>query len=102
MATYSKDTYETGSKAALVVPPTIFAMCIPSREMQPSDGFGIWREQSEGKSACDYTYHMGVTKFDRTTADQLRAIVQEGIASFKVFLAYQGAFGIDDLSCIKR
>jgi dihydropyrimidinase len=97
MATYAKDTYETGSKAALVGgTTTIFDMCIPSREMQASDGFGIWREQSEGKSACDYTYHMGVTKFDRTTADQLRAIVQEGIASFKVFLAYQGAFGIDD------
>ena len=97
MATYSKDTYETGSKAALVGgTTTIFDMCVPSREMEASDGFRIWREQSEGKSACDYTYHMGVTKFDLRTADQLRTIVQEGIASFKVFLAYQGAFGIDD------
>jgi dihydropyrimidinase len=96
-ATYSKDTYETGSKAALVGgTTTIFDMCVPSREMEASEGFTIWQEQSEGKSACDYSYHMGVTKFNQTTADQLRAIVKEGIASFKVFLAYQGAFGIDD------
>ncbi len=98
MATYSKDTYETGSKAALVGgTTTIFDMCVPARDMEASDGFRIWQERSEGKSACDYTYHMGVTKFDRATADQLRAIVKEGIASFKVFLAYKGAFGIDDL-----
>ena len=64
--------------------------------MEASDGFRTWQEQSEGKSACDYAFHMGVTKFDKTTADQLRAIVKEGIASFKVFLAYKGAFGIDD------
>lgn len=97
MGTFSKDTYETGSKAALVGgTTTIFDMCIPSREMEASDGFRTWQEQSEGKSACDYAFHMGVTKFDKTTADQLRAIVKEGIASFKVFLAYKGAFGIDD------
>ena len=39
---------------------------------------------------------MGVTKFDETTGAQLREIVAGGTASFKVFLAYKGAFGIDD------
>jgi dihydropyrimidinase len=48
-------------------------------------------------SACDYTFHLGFTRFDETTAEQLKiAVEQEGIASFKVFLAYKGAFGIDD------
>ena len=39
---------------------------------------------------------MGVTKFDADTAAQLREIVARGVSSFKVFLAYKGAFGIDD------
>jgi dihydropyrimidinase len=52
--------------------------------------------QAEGKSACDFTFHMGVTKFDDTTEKQLREIVRRGIGSFKIFLAYKGAFGIDD------
>jgi dihydropyrimidinase len=39
---------------------------------------------------------MGVTKFDETTEAELREIVAEGVASFKVFLAYKGAFGVDD------
>ena len=39
---------------------------------------------------------MGVTKFDGNSAEQLTKIVQAGVASFKVFLAYQGAFGVTD------
>jgi dihydropyrimidinase len=39
---------------------------------------------------------MGITKFDATRATQLREIVRRGISSFKVFLAYKGAFGIND------
>ncbi|MGI9429612.1 MAG: amidohydrolase family protein, partial [Bythopirellula sp.] len=49
-----------------------------------------------GVSACDYTYYMGVTRFDDASEAQLREIVGHGVASFKVFLAYKGAFGIDD------
>ncbi len=45
---------------------------------------------------CDFTFHMGVTRFDQTSASQLREIVRGGTASFKVFLAYKGAFGVDD------
>jgi len=39
---------------------------------------------------------MGVTKFDDAQEAQLREIVKRGISSFKIFLAYKGAFGIDD------
>src|SRR5580704_15904299 len=39
---------------------------------------------------------MGVTKFDDATEKQLREIVNRGISSFKIFLAYKGAFGVDD------
>src|SRR5260370_35972615 len=39
---------------------------------------------------------MGVTKYDSATEAQVREIVGSGISSFKIFLAYKGAFGIDD------
>ena len=97
MGTYSKDTYVTGSQAALVGgTTTLIEMCCPSRKDDPLAGFELWMAQAVGKSACDFTFHMGVTKFDATTAVQLREIVARGISSFKVFLAYKGAFGIDD------
>jgi dihydropyrimidinase len=97
MGTYAKDTYETGSKAALVGgTTTLIEMCCPARKDDALASFELWMSQAAGKSACDFTFHMGVTKFDDKTEGQLREIVKRGISSFKVFLAYKGAFGVDD------
>ena len=97
MGTFSKDTYTTGSKAALVGgTTTLIEMCCPARSDDALKSFELWMSQAVGKSACDFTFHMGVTKFDGGTEAQLREIVKRGIASFKIFLAYKGAFGIDD------
>jgi len=97
MGTYSKDDYDSGSRAALVGgTTTLIEMCCPSRQQEPLEAFELWLSQAAGKSACDYSFHMGVARFDAGVEEQLREIVKRGIASFKVFLAYKGAFGIDD------
>ncbi|TSA29758.1 MAG: dihydropyrimidinase [Verrucomicrobiaceae bacterium] len=97
MGTLAKDTYATGTQAALAGgTTTIFDMCCPARSEEPAGGFETWKALAEDNACCDYSFHMGVTKFDGRTADQLRRIAGEGIQSFKIFLAYQGAFGIDD------
>ncbi|MSU70219.1 MAG: dihydropyrimidinase [Opitutaceae bacterium] len=97
MGTFAKDTYETGSQAALVGgTTTLIEMCCPARKDDALAAFELWMCQAVGKSACDFTFHMGVTKFDDRTEAQLREIVKRGISSFKIFLAYKGAFGIDD------
>ncbi len=97
MGTFARDTYETASQAALVGgTTTLIEMCCPSRKDDALEGFELWMRQAIGKSACDFTFHMGVTKFDDHTEKQLREIVKRGISSFKIFLAYKGAFGVDD------
>src|SRR5437868_9303291 len=97
MGTFSKDTYETGSQAAIVGgTTTLIEMCCPARKDDALASFELWMKQAVGKSACDFSFHMGVTKFDDTTEKQLREIVKRGISSFKIFLAYKGAFGVDD------
>src|SRR3954469_8221111 len=97
MGTFSKDTYETGSQAAIVGgTTTLIEMCCPARKDDELAAFELWMAQAVGKSACGFTFHMGVTKFDDKTETQLREIVKRGIASFKIFLAYKGAFGVDD------
>jgi dihydropyrimidinase len=97
MGTYAKDTYETASKAALVGgTTTLIEMICQGRTEQPLAGFELWLGRAEGKSACDFTFHQGVTRFDKECESQLAEIVQRGIASFKIFLAYKGAFGITD------
>src|SRR6202012_3242151 len=97
MGTFSKDNYESGSRAALVGGTTTrIEMCCQARKDDALESFELWMSQAAGKSACDFTFHMGVTKFDGQAEAQLREIVRRGISSFKIFLAYKGAFGIDD------
>jgi dihydropyrimidinase len=97
MGTYAKDTYDTASRAALCGgTTTLIEMVCPSRADDPWEGYELWKSKAAGKSACDYAFHMGVTKFDDTTTDVLKKVVADGTASFKVFLAYKGAFGVDD------
>ncbi len=97
MGTFAKDTWETASRAALVGgTTTLVEMICPARTDEPLAAFELWRSKAEGHSVCDYSFHMGVTRFDGGTAAQLREIVAAGIASFKVFLAYKGALAIDD------
>src|ERR1700674_5360469 len=97
MATFAKDTHETGSVAALIGGTTTYIeMCCPNRNDDALEGYQLWKSKAEGSSACDYPFHMSVTKFEDQTEGQLREIVADGIASFKIFLAYKNFFGVDD------
>ncbi len=97
MGTYAKDDYETATVAALCGgTTTLIDFCIPGRDEEPLSAIETWRNQAEGKAASDYTWHMAVTRFDEEVETQLREIVSMGIPSFKVFLAYKGALGVDD------
>ena len=65
MATFAKDTHETASIAALVGGTTTYIeMCCPNRNDDALEGYYLWKSKAEGSSACDYTFHMSVTKFD--------------------------------------
>jgi dihydropyrimidinase len=97
MGTFAKDTHETASRAALVGGTTTFVeMICPARNDKPLEAFELWLGKAEGRSACDFTFHMGVTRYDDETERDFEEIVGRGISSFKVFLAYKGAFGVTD------
>ena len=97
MGTFAKDTHETASIAALTGGTTCFVeMVCPSRQDDALEGYKLWKSKAEGNSACDYAFHMGVTRFDETTERQLREVVADGTTSFKIFLSYKGVFGVDD------
>ncbi|MEM8955697.1 MAG: dihydropyrimidinase [Verrucomicrobiota bacterium] len=98
MGTHASDDYESAGKAALIGgTTTLIEMCCPSQNDDPLEAFQVWNEKAASLSPCDYSFHMAVTRFDDDTPAKLKQIVNEhGIASFKVFLAYKGAFHLHD------
>src|SRR3954470_21792759 len=86
MGTFAKDTHETASKAALVGGTTTFIeMICPGREEEPLAAFELWLGKAQGQSACDFTFHMGVTRYDPGAEKQFLEIVKRGVSSFKIF-----------------
>jgi len=98
MGTHAKDDYESASKAALAGgTTTMIEMICPGPQDEPQAAFEEWRDKAAELAAVDYTFHMGVVRFDELAQEQLKQIVtKEGIASYKVFLAYKGALNLPD------
>ena len=97
MGTYAVDDYESASKAALAGgTTTLIEMICPGPKDQPWEAYQLWKSQAKGKAAVDYTFHMSVVRFEDRIREQFRKIVADGVASFKVFLAYKGALDLSD------
>jgi dihydropyrimidinase len=103
MGTVTKDTHTTGSQAALIGGTTTYIeMCAPPKgDDVLEQGYHFWKSKAEGHSACDFTFHIGVSQFDGHTEAQLKEIIADGMTSFKVFLAYKGALGVSDEELFK-
>lgn len=102
MGTCAKDTHETASRAALVGGTTTFIeMICPARTDEPMAAFELWLDKAQGHSACDFSFHMGVTRYDDLAEKQFMEIVERGVSSFKVLLAYKEAGGLDDEGLFK-
>src|SRR6185369_4610610 len=79
MGTFAKDTHETASKAALVGGTTTFIeMVCPARSDRPIEAFELWMDKARGQSACDFTFHMGVTRYDPESENDFKEIVRRG------------------------
>jgi dihydropyrimidinase len=97
MGTYAVDDYASASKAALAGgTTTLIEMICPGSTDEPYDAFELWRDKAKSLAAVDYTFHMSVVRFEERVREQFKKIVQAGVASFKVFLAYKGALNLSD------
>ena len=95
--TYSSDTFETGTKAAAHGGTTTiidFAIQKTGEQVRPS--LETWFEKAEGDCAIDYSFHMILGGVDDQALKEMDVLVDEGITSFKLFMAYPGVFYSDD------
>src|SRR5213595_2745586 len=59
--------------------------------------FDEWRSKANGKQVIDMGYHMAVTDLkEGGTLENLATLPDQGITSYKLFMAYKGAIMVDD------
>lgn len=102
MGTFSSDNYETGTRAALFGGTTMVIDFILQKQGNSlQSALEEWRGRSNGNCVGDYSFHMAVTDFNEETKKEIKQFIeQEGITSFKTFMAYKGALMIDDRQMI--
>lgn len=98
MGTSSSDDYTSGTRAALFGGTTmVIDFILQTQGDTLKNALKEWRGRSKGKAVGDYAYHMAVTDFNpEVEKEVVHMIEQEGITSFKTFMAYKGALMIDD------
>lgn len=98
MGTFSSDSYETGTRAALYGgTTTVIDFILQKQGHTLESAYKEWSERASGNAVGDYSFHMAVTDFNEFTKKEIADLIKnEGITSFKMFMAYKGALMIDD------
>ena len=98
MGTFSSDTHENGTRAALFGgTTTVIDFVLQTQGHSLKEALAQWNSRARGTAVGDYSFHMAVTDYNDDTKSEIRQMIEEeGITSFKTFMAYKGALMIDD------
>jgi dihydropyrimidinase len=95
--TTSSDDFETGTRAAAYGGTTcIVDFAIQTKGDPIRKGLDTWHGKAEGKGAVDYSFHMIMTDVNDQTIKDMKSVVDDGVTSFKMFMAYPGVLYVDD------
>jgi dihydropyrimidinase len=96
----SADDFETGTRAAAFGGTTaIVDFATPEPGESLLSALERWRGKAEGKASVDYGFHMAVRSLGETTLAEITRLARdEGVTSFKLYLAYLDALQVDDAS----
>ncbi|HVB70394.1 MAG TPA: dihydropyrimidinase [Acidimicrobiales bacterium] len=91
--TQSADTFETGTRAAAFGgTTTIIDFAIQSKGTSLREGLDQWHAKAQGNCAIDYGFHMIVSDVNEVSLKEMDVLIDEGVTSFKLFMAYPGVF----------
>lgn len=100
--TSASDTFETGTRAAAWGgTTTIVDFAVQRQGERVEDGLAAWHALAAGECAVDYGFHQIIGGVDEHSLAALPTLIDEGITSFKMFMAYPGVFYADDAQILK-
>src|SRR6266567_5691462 len=95
--TTSSDDFETGTRAAAFGgTTTLIDFAIQAKGTKMRDALDTWWKKAAGRAVIDYGLHMIVTDLGEAGLEDMDSLVAEGVASFKLFMAYPGVLMVDD------
>ncbi len=100
--TKASDDFRTGTiAAAFGGTTTIIDFAVQYKGEALRQGLDNWHAKAEGKAAIDYGFHLIVTDLEDERVPELYRAMDEGVTSFKLFMAYPGVFLADDATIFR-
>ena len=99
----TSDDFESGTiAAAWGGTTTIIDFATQLRGQRLQEGLDAWHEKAESRAAIDYAFHLIVSELSQNQLGDVNGLVSnEGVTSFKLFMAYPGTFMLDDTAILK-
>ena len=94
--TVSSDDHYTGHKAAAFGGTTTVMDFVPQEGGSLASSVDAWRAKADPKAAVDFGFHMNITRLDEGVAAEIPGLVDMGITTLKVFMAYNGRLRLGD------
>ena len=100
--TVSADDFETGTRAAAHGgTTTLIDFAIQTKGRSTLEALENWHKKAEGKTAIDYGFHMIITDLEDDRVPEMRTLADEGVTSYKLFMAYPGVLYADDATLFR-
>jgi dihydropyrimidinase len=94
--TVSSDDHYTGHKAAAFGGTTTVMDFVPQDFPTLDESVKAWHSKADSKAAIDFGFHMNITRLDEQVATEIPGLVESGITTLKVFMAYNGRLRLSD------
>lgn len=96
--TFTADDFTSGTKAAVLGGTTTIIDYVTQFTGETlSQALYKWRARAEGRCHADYGFHIGITDWNREVSREMEKMVrEEGIPSFKFYMAYKNVLQVDD------
>lgn len=95
--TVTADDFESGTRAAICGgTTTVIDFATQNKGETLSKALNNWHLKAFSKSSCDYAFHMAVSDLNDLVKEELPAMFEQGVTSFKAYMTYDAMMLCDE------
>ena len=88
-STTTADNFDTGTRSAIRGGTTmVIDFACPNKGETLDYGLKLWHKKADGRSSCDYAFHMTIDDWNETIRAEIPEMFKAGISSFKMYMTY--------------